>query len=233
VHPATSAAAINATAIRISVTLLRADTAAGRFPSNRSDTDSSRKKNVGANTTATIIDARMPPITPVPIARRLLAPAPLAIASGTQPKPNASEVMTMARKRAPAAASAASRADIPAWTCAIATSQMRIAFFAESPTSVTRPTWKYTSFSSPTSHVSSSAPSTEIGIVSTTAIGSVHFSNCAASSRNTRINPNTNAELDVLPDSFSCSACPAHAKEKSPGNSRAISSIAAMACPEL
>ena len=41
------------------------------------------------------------------------------------------------------------------------------------------------------------------------------------------------AELDVLPDSFSCSACPAHANEKSPGSSRAISSIAVSAWPEL
>ena len=36
---------------------------------------SSSQKNSGAKITATIIDARMPPITPVPIARRLLAPA--------------------------------------------------------------------------------------------------------------------------------------------------------------
>ena len=42
------------------------------------------------------------------------------------------------------------------------------------------------------------------------------------------------AELDVLPDSFSCSAWPAHANEKSAGQrSRATSSIAASAWPEL
>jgi multidrug efflux pump len=99
----------------------------------------------------------------VPIARRLLAPGPEAIASGTQPRPKASEVMTMARIRARAASSAASSTDIPARTCSIATSQIRMAFFADSPTSVTRPTWKYTSFSSPRTQVSSIAPSTAIG----------------------------------------------------------------------
>ena len=92
---------------------------------------------------------------------------------------------------------------MPWRTRSIANSQIRIAFFAESPTSVTKPTWKYTSFSRPTTHVSSNAPSTAIGTVSTTAIGSVHFSNCAASSRNTMMRPNTNADDDVLPDSFS------------------------------
>ena len=72
-------------------------------------------------------------MTPVPIARRLLAPAPVAIASGTQPKPNASDVITIARRRVFAAASAASRADMPSRTCSIATSQMRIAFLADRP----------------------------------------------------------------------------------------------------
>ena len=176
----------------------------------------------------------MPPMTPVPIARRLLAPGPEAIARGTQPRPKASDVITMARIRARAASSAASTTDIPARTCSIATSQIRMAFFADSPTSVTRPTWKYTSFSSPRTQVSSIAPSTAIGTVSTTASGSVHFSNCAASSRNTTIRPATKAIAEVLPEAFSCSAWPAHEKEKSAGSvSRATSSIAAMACPEL
>jgi hypothetical protein len=114
--------------------------APSRFDVNRCDIDSSRKKKSGAKITATSMDARMPPITPVPIARRLFAPAPVAMASGTQPKPKASEVMTIARRRDLAAANAASRAGIPSRTCSMATSQMRMAFFADRPTSVTRPT---------------------------------------------------------------------------------------------
>jgi len=84
----------------------------------------------------------MPPITPVPIARRLLAPGPVAIASGTQPSPNASEVITIARSRSPAASIAASRGAMPARTRSMANSQIRIAFFADRPTRVTSPTWK-------------------------------------------------------------------------------------------
>ncbi len=111
-------------------------------PANFRLIDSSSQKNSGAKNTATKVEARMPPITPVPIARRLLAPGPEAIASGTQPRPKASEVMTMARMRARAASFAASSTDMPARTCSMATSQIRIAFFADRPTSVTRPTWK-------------------------------------------------------------------------------------------
>ncbi len=49
-------------------------------------------------------------------------------------------------------------------------------------------------------------------------MGSVHFSNWAASSRNTTIKPKMNADDDVLPDPCSCSAWPAHEYEKSPGS---------------
>ena len=84
----------------------------------------------------------MPPITPVPIARRLFAPGPVAMASGTQPRMKANEVITIARSRRPAASIAASRGAMPWRTRSMANSQIRIAFFAARPTSVTRPTWK-------------------------------------------------------------------------------------------
>ena len=112
------------------------------LPTIRWLSDSSIQKNSGAKNTATTVEATMPPITPVPMARRLFAPGPVAIASGTQPRPNASEVITIARMRARAASSAASSTPMPWRTCSIATSQIRIAFFADRPTSVTRPTWK-------------------------------------------------------------------------------------------
>ena len=55
----------------------------------------------------------MPPMTPVPMARRLLAPAPVAMAMGTQPRMKAREVMTMGRRRRRAASTAASHGGHP------------------------------------------------------------------------------------------------------------------------
>ena len=48
---------------------------------------------------ASSVAASVPPIIPVPIATRLLAPAPVAIASGVTPAINASEVMMIGRRR--------------------------------------------------------------------------------------------------------------------------------------
>ena len=48
----------------------------------------------------------------------------------------------MGRKRWRAASSAASKGDIPAIIFWLANSTIRIAFFAASPMSVTRPIWK-------------------------------------------------------------------------------------------
>lgn len=48
---------------------------------------------------ASSVAASVPPIMPVPIATRLLAPAPVAIASGVTPAINASEVMIIGRRR--------------------------------------------------------------------------------------------------------------------------------------
>ena len=49
--------------------------------------------------TAITVAPSMPPITPVPIECRLFADAPVAIASGTQPRMNASDVITIGRSR--------------------------------------------------------------------------------------------------------------------------------------
>ncbi len=91
----------------------------------------------------------MPPITPVPIAFCPPDPAPLEIASGTTPRMNASDVIRIGRNRSCAAATAASRKPFPASKFALANSTIRIAFFADSPIVVSRPTWKYTSLSNP------------------------------------------------------------------------------------
>ena len=62
---------------------------------------------------AMTVAASVPPITPVPIEWRLLAEAPVAIASGTVPSTNANEVMTIGRSRSRAASTAASKNDLP------------------------------------------------------------------------------------------------------------------------
>ena len=74
---------------------------------------SSSTKNSGTKHDATSVDASIPPITPVPIECRLLAPAPLAVAMGRQPRINASEVITIGRSRSRAASIAASAGVIP------------------------------------------------------------------------------------------------------------------------
>ena len=84
----------------------------------------------------------MPPNTPVPIDWRAPAPAPVASTSGSTPSTNASDVITIGRKRRRAASIAASRGGSPfACSCA-ANSTIRIAFFAARPISTTRPIWK-------------------------------------------------------------------------------------------
>ncbi len=62
-----------------------------------------------ASTVALII----PPITPVPIALRLLAPAPELITSGSTPRIKASEVIRIGRRRRRAASTTASPNPIP------------------------------------------------------------------------------------------------------------------------
>ena len=84
----------------------------------------------------------MPPITPVPIACRALAPAPLEIASGNTPMMKANEVIRIGRKRSLAASITASRSGLPCWRSAMANSTIRIAFFAARPITVIRPILK-------------------------------------------------------------------------------------------
>ncbi len=88
------------------------------------------------------VAASMPPMTGQPRAWRLAAPAPLEVTRGTQPRINASEVITMGRKRRRAASRADSMRVIPSSCFITANSTIRMAFLAANPTSVTRPIWK-------------------------------------------------------------------------------------------
>ena len=95
--------------------------------------------------TASAVPVKMPPTTPVPITRWLAEPAPVDKASGSTPSVNAIDVITIGRKRKCAAASADSIRPLP-WACrSLANSMIKIAFLADRPMMVIRPTWKYTS----------------------------------------------------------------------------------------
>ena len=84
----------------------------------------------------------MPPMMPVPIEWRALAPAPVAIAMGTVPKMKASEVMMIGRRRSSPASIAASVTLRPSFSLATANSTMRMPFLAARPTISSRPIWK-------------------------------------------------------------------------------------------
>ena len=83
----------------------------------------------------------MPLNTVMPIDALALAPAPLATTSGATPRMKAKEVITIGRKRARAASTAASKIGMPSARISRANSTIRIAFFAESAMSRTRPIW--------------------------------------------------------------------------------------------
>lgn len=133
--------------------------------------DSSQTKQIGTNSTPRKVALSIPPITPVPMARWLAAPAPLARARGITPRMNAMEVMMIGRKRRRAASMAASRRLCPCSQSSLANSTMRIAFFAERPMMVIRPTLKYTSLDIPLTITASTAPMAPIGTISITDSG--------------------------------------------------------------
>ena len=87
----------------------------------------------------TMAEASIPPATPVPTARRLSIEAPVATTSGSKPPMNAKLVIMTARKRSPAPPIAASMIDSPSSRRALANSTIRMAFFAASAISTTKP----------------------------------------------------------------------------------------------
>ena len=91
--------------------------------------------------------ASMPPITVVPMIWRATDPAPVAVHNGTQPRINANEVIRIGRKRSRAPSNAASIRLFPFSNSSLANSTIRIAFFAASPMSMTKPICEYTSAS--------------------------------------------------------------------------------------
>ena len=84
----------------------------------------------------------MPPSTPVPMARCAPEPAPVASASGSTPRPKASEVIRIGRRRSRTACIVASTSSMPFSRFSLANSTIRIAFLLVRPTVVSIATWK-------------------------------------------------------------------------------------------
>ena len=82
------------------------------------------------------VAASMPPMTAVPMVWREMAPDPVAVQSGTQPRMKAKAVMRIGRKRTRAPASAASKRFLPPSYSALQNSTMRMAFLAARPMSM-------------------------------------------------------------------------------------------------
>ena len=86
------------------------------------------------------VAANMPPMTAPPMTCRDRAPAPLAMASGTQPRMKANEVIRIGRRRSWAPLRVASTSDNSPFSYSIlANSTIRMAFLAARPISITRP----------------------------------------------------------------------------------------------
>ncbi|KAG1353403.1 hypothetical protein G6F61_014643 [Rhizopus arrhizus] len=141
----------------------------------------------------------MPPNTPVPIACWVSFDAPCASISGTTPSANASEVITIGRRRSRAASSAASASPRPCCCSCRANSTMRIAFFADSPITVIMPTLKNTSLGMPRNNTAATAPSRPSGTTSITASGIDQLSYSAASTRKASMIATGNTMKAALP----------------------------------
>jgi len=87
------------------------------------------------------VAAVIPPMTVVPMTCREIPPAPLAMASGTQPRMKAKEVIRIGRSRSFAPSSVASIRGFPFSYSIFANSTIRMAFLAARPISMTRPIW--------------------------------------------------------------------------------------------
>ncbi len=88
-----------------------------------------------------IVAVTIPPITPVPTAFCAPEPAPELITSGITPRMNARDVIRIGRRRIRTASSVASISPLPSFSIrSLANSTINIAFFADRPMVVNRPT---------------------------------------------------------------------------------------------
>src|SRR5262245_62250992 len=108
-----------------------------------------------------------------------------------------------------------------------------MAFLAARPMVTSRPTWKYASLVSPRANVATTAPTTPSGTTSNTVIGIDQLSYSAARHRKTMASDNAYSSGACDPDFFSSYDRPFQSRPTPAGSRETISSIAAMASPEL
>ena len=157
------------------------------------------KKNTGVRKTPKAVTPIMPANTAVPRVRRISAPAPPAMTSGTTPRMNATLVITIGRSRSLHASRVACHTLAPACRRDRAYSTIRMAFLLASPTSTTNPIWVKMFTSYPAHRQPSRADSRQSGTTRMTASGRVQLSYWAASTRNTSTTLSANAHRAVLP----------------------------------
>src|SRR5476649_2684381 len=92
---------------------------------------------------------------------------------------------------------------------------IRIAFFAERPMMVIKPTLKNTSLGIPRKVTASTAPSTPSGTTSSTEVGIDQLSYSAARHRNTTSNDSPSSIVAWEPDKRSCKDKPVHSRPRS------------------
>ncbi|MNT82641.1 hypothetical protein D3C72_2223990 [compost metagenome] len=115
----------------------------------------------------------------------------------------AMDVIRIGRRRKRLASMAACTMLRPCISSSRANSTIRIAFFADSPTSTIRPICVKMLLSPRVTHTPSSADRIDIGTISRMASGSVRLSYCAASTRNTSSTLIGNTQNAALPASTS------------------------------
>ena len=145
----------------------------------------------------------MPNTTAVPSDTRLAAPAPVANIIGITPNTNARAVMSIGRRRTLPASSAACRTGMPFLRKSMAYSTMRIAFLAAIPSSSIMPIWVYMLILLFINMQPRTTPRIAVGVVMTTATGSVHDSYWAANTRMVIITANMSIVVMVVPDCVS------------------------------
>jgi hypothetical protein len=156
-------------------------------------------KNIGVRKMPNSVTPSIPLNTAVPSERRISAPAPVAITSGTTPRMKANDVIKIGRSRSRTASSVAWWRGAPSSRFAFANSTIRIAFLHARPTSTIRPICTKMS----TALCVSSTPPTEqsrhSGTTRITASGIDQLSYSAARARNTNTTASPKTYIAVLP----------------------------------
>ena len=134
---------------------------------------------------------------------RAPAPAPLAMASGTEPRMKANEVIRIGRIRIRVACWAASSASLPCRRRSSAKETSRIAFLAARPTRSSRPICPNTSSGMPRKARNPTAPKIASGVASRITSGMRRLSYCPARKQKIMNTPRPKISGATLPAIFS------------------------------